>query len=94
MKTGSDAKQAVSFAPMLYLNNVSDASAFYIKTFNAKELRRWSNDDGSVHVAEMMIEDALFHLHEQVSGERELSPGTLGGTCVVLGLFVESRMKL
>ena len=37
----------------------------------------------------MMIEDALFHLHEQVSGQAELSPETIKGTSVVLGLFVE-----
>jgi uncharacterized glyoxalase superfamily protein PhnB len=62
---------------------------FYQKAFDAKELRRWSNDDGSVHVAEMKIEDALFHLHEESSGNAELSPQTPGGTCVILGLFVD-----
>ncbi len=36
----------------------------------------------------MMIEDALFHLHEEVEREGELSPVTLAGTCVILGLFV------
>ena len=88
MKTGSNGNHSVSFAPILYLKNVADAIEFYKKAFEAKELRRWSNDDGSVHVAEMMIQDALFHLHEEVSREGELSPVTLGGTCVILGLFV------
>src|SRR5260221_12106375 len=88
METGPGEKHSASFAQILYLENVADAIAFYTKAFNAKELRRWSNDDGSVHVAEMMIEDALFHLHEEVSREGELSPKTLGGTCVILGLFV------
>ena len=90
MKTGSNGKHSVNFAPILYLKNVADAIEFYKKAFEARELRRWSNDDGSVHVAEMMIEDALFHLHEEVSREGELSPMTLGGTCVILGLFVEN----
>ena len=62
---------------------------FYQKAFDAKELRRWSNDDGSVHVAEMKIEGALFHLHEESSRNAELSPQTLGGTSVILGLFVD-----
>ena len=62
---------------------------FYQKAFDAKELRRWSNDDGSVHVAEMKIEDALFHLHEESSRNAELSPKTMGGTSVILGLFVD-----
>jgi PhnB protein len=88
MKSDSNKKQAVSFAPILYLDNVADAIEFYKKAFDAKELRRWSNDDGSVHVAEMMIEGALFHLHEEVLRDANLSPKTLGGTCVILGLFV------
>ena len=75
------AKPMASFAPILYLKNVADAIAFYTKAFNAKELRRWSNDDGSVHVAEMMIENALFHLHEETTRKKELSPSTLNGTC-------------
>lgn len=88
MKTNSN-ENIAAFAPILYLNNVADAIEFYKKAFDAKELRRWSNDDGSVHVAEMMIEGALFHLHEEVSRDANLSPKTLGGTCVILGLFVE-----
>jgi PhnB protein len=83
MKTNS-----VIFAPVIYLDIVADAIVFYEKAFNAKELRRWSNDDGSVHVAKMIIEDALFHLHEEVAREAELSPLTLGGASVILGLFV------
>ena len=87
MKTNSNEKTA-AFAPILYLDNVADAIEFYKKAFDAKELRRSSNDDGSVHVAEMIIKDALFHLHEEVSRDANLSPKTLGGTCVILGLFV------
>lgn len=76
------------FAPVLYMKNVADAIAFYLKAFDAKELRRWSNDDGSVHVAEMMIDNAMFHLHEEVSRKSQLSPYTLGGNSVEIGLFV------
>ena len=83
-----------SFAPILYLKNVADAIAFYSKAFNAKELRRWSNNDGSVHVAEMTIENALFRLHEEVARDKNLSPATLTGTCVILGLFVEDPDKV
>jgi PhnB protein len=43
---------------------------FIPKRFNANELRRWSNDDGSIHVAEMMIENALFHLHEETARKK------------------------
>ena len=84
----------VSFSPILYFTNVADAMEFYTKAFWAREMRRWSNDDGSVHVAEMMIGHALFHLHEEVQRENELSPKTLGGTCVILGLFVENTDEM
>ncbi len=77
------------FAPMLYLINVAEAIEFYKKAFDAVELRRWSNDDGSVHVAEMSIDGALFHLHEEVSRDGNLSPGTLKNTTAVVGLFTD-----
>lgn len=76
------------FALMIYLNEVAPAIEFYKEAFDAIELRRWSNDDGSVHVAEMSICGALFHIHEEVTRINELSPGTLKGTCVAIGLFV------
>ena len=51
-------------------------------------MRRWSNDDGSVHVAELTIDRALFHLHEEVSRNSEMSPETLKSTTIAIGLFV------
>ena len=76
------------FAPKLYLRDVAAGILFYQQAFNAVELRRWSNDDGTVHVAELQIGNALFHLHEETLRIRELSPQTLNGTPVVIGLFV------
>ena len=68
---------------------MAEAIDFYSRAFDAREIRRWTNDDGSVHVAEMQIGNALFHLHEETARAVRLSPETLGGTCVELGLFVE-----
>jgi PhnB protein len=76
------------FAPHLTLRNVLAGIKFYQAAFGAIELRRWSNPDGSVHVAEMAIDDALFHLHEEVPGRGELSPESLKGTTSAIGLFV------
>jgi PhnB protein len=76
------------FAPMLYLKKVAPAIEFYKKAFDAIELRRWSNDDGSVHVAEMSIDGTLFHMHEEVTRINELSPETLKATTIAIGLFV------
>ena len=76
------------FAPMIYLKKLAPAIEFYKNAFDATELRRWSNDDGSVHVAEMSIHGALFHMHEEVTRNNELSPETLKGTTIAIGLFV------
>jgi PhnB protein len=76
------------FAPHLTLRNVLAGIQFYQAAFGAKELRRWSNPDGTVHVAEMAIDGALFHLHEEVPRTGEYSPETLKGTTSLVGLFV------
>jgi len=91
--TASD-RSSTFFAPHLALKIVGDGMAFYTRAFGAIELRRFSNDDGSVHVAEMEIGGALFHLHEEVSRTGELSPRTLGGTSCVIGLFCPDPDKL
>ena len=77
------------FAPMIYLKVLAPAIEFYKNAFDAIELRRWSNDDCSVHVAELMIDGALFHIHEESTRNNELSPETLKGTSIAIGLFVD-----
>ena len=77
-----------TFAPMLYLDNVAAGIDYYTKAFGASELRRFSNPDGTVHVAEMSIGSALFRLHEEVLKDTEFSPRTLKGTTVIIGLLV------
>jgi PhnB protein len=81
-------ENATFFAPMIYLKIVAPAIEFYKKAFDAVVLRQWNNDDGSVHVAEMSIGNALFHLHEEVTRNIEMSPETLKGTSIAIGLFV------
>ena len=76
------------FAPMIYLKKVAPAIEFYKNAFNAIVLRQWNNDDGSVHVAEMSIDGALFHMHEEVTRNNELSPETVKATTLAIGLFV------
>jgi PhnB protein len=80
--------QSTLFAPHLTLKNVKAAMEFYEKAFGAIELRKWSNSDGSVHVGEMSIDGAMFHLHEEVPASGELSPETVKATTNVIGIFV------
>jgi PhnB protein len=75
------------FAPHLSLRNVLAGMEFYKKAFGAIELRRWSNDDGSVHVGEMEIDGALFHMHEESPNSNQLSPETVKATTLVIGTF-------
>lgn len=85
----SSRQSATFFAPHLTLRNVLVGIEFYKAAFGAIELRRFNNPDGSVHVAEMMIDGALFHLHDEIPRTGELSPETLKGTTAVVGLFVK-----
>ncbi|MEJ7587753.1 MAG: hypothetical protein WKI04_09355 [Ferruginibacter sp.] len=58
-----------SFAPLLYIAGGMNDISFYEKAFGAEELRRWTNDDVSIHVAELSIEGAkaLVNLVRRVS---------------------------
>ena len=76
------------FAPHLALKNVRAAMEYYQKAFDAKTLRQWDNDDGSVHVAEMEIDGAMFHLHEETPRSKQLSPDTVNATTLLIGIFV------
>jgi PhnB protein len=77
----------VFFAPQLYIKNGIRDVDFYIKAFGAKELRRFSNDDGTIHVSELSINGALFHLHEQTPHTKAFAPDN--ATTVMIGLFVD-----
>src|SRR6187549_2512584 len=75
------------FAPHLAIKVLKPAMEFYQNAFEAKVLRSWSNPDGSIHVAEMEIDGALFHLHEEVLRSNQLSPETVNATTLLIGLF-------
>ena len=77
------------FAPQLYIKSGVKDIDFYAKAFGAVELRRWANDDGTIHVAELSIDDAVFHLHDEVERTKIFSPEKYNGSTVMIGLFVE-----
>jgi PhnB protein len=76
------------FAPELYIPRGTRDVDFYIKAFGAVELRRFSNDDGTIHVSELSIDGALFHLHEETRDPTLFDPKKHNGTTVIVGLFV------
>lgn len=75
------------FAPELHIPNGTMNIDFYIK-FGATEHFCLRNDDGSVHVAELEIDGAIFHLHETMRWFEALEPINAKGVTAVIGLFV------
>jgi len=82
------------FAPQLIIKSGITDISFYEKAFDAVELRRWTNDDGSIHVAELSIDGAMFHLHEEKLSAGNFSPHYNKGTSVLVGLFVTDVDKV
>jgi PhnB protein len=75
------------FAPELYIaNGVRDIS-FYKAAFGATENLCFTNDDGSIHVAELSINGAIFHLHE-ITSDKFFTPEKNDGCTCCIGLFV------
>jgi PhnB protein len=77
------------FAPQLLINNGVTDISFYEKAFGATEHFCLRNDDNSVHVAELSISGAIFHLHE-VTKPYFFSPEKHNGSTTIIGLFVEN----
>lgn len=77
------------FAPQLTIKIVAPAVEFYKKVLGAKVLRLFNNSDGSIHVAEMEVDGAMFHIHEEVPRDYQLSPETTKAASVIIGLFVD-----
>jgi PhnB protein len=75
------------FAPQLLLDNGIKDISFYAKAFGATENLCLRNDDDSIHVAELSINGAIFHVHE-VTKQYFFSPGKHNGTTTIIGLFV------
>jgi PhnB protein len=77
-----------TFVPKLSIANGTTDIDFYIKGLGAIELRRWSNDDGTIHVAELSIDGAMFHLHEETKDPGVFSPARYNGVTATMGLMV------
>ncbi len=74
------------FAPELHIPNGTINIDFYTK-FGATENFCFRNDDGSIHVAELEFDGAIFHVHETM--RNALEPISAKGVTAVVGLFVE-----
>ena len=73
------------FAPELHIPNGTMDIDFY-KNVGATENFYFRNDDGSIHVAELEINGAIFHVHETMRDA--LEPISAKGVTAIIGLFV------
>lgn len=76
-----------AIVPTLSVKNGKAAIEFYKNALGAVVLRSNTDDDGSV-VAEMAIDNAWFVVADESPEHGNLSPETLGGTPVRIGLQV------
>ncbi len=76
------------FAPELYINNGVKDISFYKNAFGATQNLCFTNEDNSIHVAELSINGAIFHVHE-VTSSKFFTPDKHNGCTCCIGLFVE-----
>jgi PhnB protein len=81
--------RGTSFAPELTIRNGVTDIDFYKNAFSAVEHMRLNNDDGSVHVAEFFIGEAMFHVHEVMQNPAKFSPEKHNGGTVTIGLMTD-----
>lgn len=76
--------------PYLVVRGAADAIAFYGKAFGAKEKMRMAAPDGTVMHAELKIGDSMVMLGDEVPQMGATAPQTVGGTPVLVFLYVKN----
>src|SRR5436190_12647132 len=76
------------FVPQLIISHGTMDLEFYKNAFGAIETMHITNDDGSIHVSEMLIDGAMFHFHEEAYDGSTFSPGKYNGVTAIIGLMV------
>ena len=74
--------------PYLFVKDAAGAIDFYKAAFNAKEIMRLPGPDGSVGHAEIKIGDSPIMLAEENPGMGARGPKSLGGSPIMLHLYV------
>src|SRR5262249_18652791 len=84
-----------SLTPHLVVRGAAQAIEFYKKAFGATERARMPGPDGkSVMHAALQIGDSLIMLADECPNMYARAPQSLGGTAVVLSLYVEDCDKV
>jgi PhnB protein len=75
--------------PYLIVNGASDAIAFYTSVLGAQERMRMPGPDDTIGHAELSLGDSLIMLADEAPDMGALGPKTVGGTPVMLHVYVE-----
>jgi PhnB protein len=74
--------------PYLCVKGADQAIAFYVRAFGAVETMRLAEPGGRIGHAELQIGDSPIMLSDEYPEEKVLSPLTLGGSPVMIHLYV------
>ena len=78
-----------SVTPYLILNAAGDAIAFYKKALGADEVMRMDDPGGKIHHAEISVGGSRIMLADEHPDIQALSPKTIGGSPVLIHLYVD-----
>ena len=78
-----------TLTPYLAVDNAAEALRFYGEAFNAREIYRFDGPDGKIGHAEMQIGDSRLMLADEYPEKGHTGPKVLGGSPVMLCLYVE-----
>lgn len=79
-----------SVNPYLIVDNAARAMEFYQKAFGAQEVMRLGAPGGKIMHAEVQIGDSKVMFADEVPQMGALSPKSVGGSSVFVGLYVEN----
>lgn len=82
-------RSITKFVPILAIPKGTMNIDFYKNAFGAIEHKRFNNDDGSVHLAELIIDDTQFRLYEENLTNWTFSPAACNGITAIIGLVVD-----
>jgi PhnB protein len=80
--------------PYMTIKDAAGAIEFYKEAFGAREIFRWSDSDGRVRHAEIVIGDSPIMLTDEAPDFGMNSPQSLGGSPVHVFLYVEDVDEL
>ncbi len=83
-----------SATPYLFVRGAAKAIEFYKQALGARELMRMAMPDGRVGHAEIKVGDSVIMLADEFPEMNALSPQALGGSPVMMHLYVEDVDKV